>query len=82
MDEHAQSMDPERLMMAVDAIFFAFDELVRDQRPLKHPLELIGAKDQPAALTEFTRAEIDEASHFLERIGVLGRRARRRRGAA
>ena len=82
MSEHAGNMDPERLMMAVDAIFFAFDELVRDKRPLRHPLELIGAKDQPAVLTEFTRVEIDEASHFLERIGVLGSRARRKRGAA
>jgi hypothetical protein len=69
-------------MLAVDAIFFAFDELVRDKRPLKHPLEMMGAKDQPASLAEFTRGEIDEASHFLERIGVLGSRARRKRGAA
>lgn len=83
MDEHAkQSIDPERLMMAVDAIFFAFDELIRDKRPLRHPLEMIESKDQPASFADFTRGEIDEASHFLERVGILGHRVGRRRGAA
>ena len=69
-------VDPERLMLAVDAIFFAFDEMMRDERPLRHPLEILGTPDQPVSLCDFTRQEIDEASHFLERLGVLGRRRR------
>ena len=70
-------IDPERLMLAVDAIFYAFEVLVTEGRPLRHPLELIGAVDQPVSLVEFSRDEIDEASLFLERMGMLGRHRRR-----
>ncbi len=75
--QHAH-LDPERLMLAVDAIFFAFEQVVDEGRPLRHPLDLYGAPDQPVSLADFTRHEVREASRFLERLGVLGPRRRRR----
>jgi hypothetical protein len=72
MARHEAPIDPERLMLAVDAIFFAFEVLVTEGRPLRHPLELMASSDRPVSLADFSRREIDEASRFLERMGMLG----------
>lgn len=76
MERNNTGIDPERLMEAVDAIYVALEELQSEGLPLRYPVELMGAPEQPACLSDFTRYEIAEATKFLERAGLLVRRRR------
>lgn len=62
---------PERLMEAVDAVFEAWREVVAVGGTLRHPLEMLGSDEQPECLKDFTQFEIEEASAFLTRMGVI-----------
>lgn len=74
MKRHESEMiTPERLMEVVDAIYLAWDSHEANGIPLRHPLEILGAPDMPACLRDFTRFEVEEASKFLERVGVIVR---------
>lgn len=65
-------LDPERLMDAADAIMLALDEYKIDTRGgTIAPVDLLGAPNQPKALCDFTRWEIEQASAFMTRLGLL-----------
>lgn len=74
MKRHDSEMiSPERLMETVDAVFNAWESHASNGIPLRHPLEILGAPDMPECLKEFTKYEVEEASKFLERVGVIVR---------
>lgn len=65
-------LDPDRLCEAAEAALHAVVE-VADQFNGRWvwPVDLMGTPIQPACLTDFTRYEIEEATAFLVRMGVL-----------
>lgn len=65
-------LPPTRLFDVVDGILQALREFAADGGDAnRHPLQLLGAVDQPKALCPFTRFEVEQASAFLERMGML-----------
>ncbi len=70
MSSDADSIPADRLIEAADAIFRARDELGTDLLPAL-PTDLMGSPDQPEAFCHFTRFEIEEATLFLSRMGLL-----------
>jgi len=70
MEREADTIDPARLLEATDAIYDAARELGLERLP-PDPPALLGAAQQPAALCEFTRWEIEQATAFLVRLGEL-----------
>lgn len=64
-----EQISPERLCDAADAAMDALREFDRKDR--KYPADLMGAADQPQCLCSFTKFEIEEASMFLVRIGII-----------
>lgn len=70
MDTSDTVIPPERLFEAVDAIYEAAEELCLTELP-DRPEDLMGALLQPEAFCDFTRPEIEAASEFLRRMGML-----------
>ena len=58
-------------MQAVDAIYRADDELAAEGGLSEYPADLIGVPSQPDAFRDFTRYEIEQASLFLVRMGLI-----------
>ncbi|MHC4129179.1 MAG: hypothetical protein ACYTE6_08505 [Planctomycetota bacterium] len=68
----SEQIPPERLLEAADAILEAVIEVadVHDGLYL-HPPQLLGTTFQPLSLRAFTAFEVQEATQFLVRLGVL-----------
>jgi hypothetical protein len=68
----SEQIPPERLLDAADAVLEAVIEVadVHDGLYL-HPTQLLGTTFQPLSLREFTAFEVQEATRFLVRLGVL-----------
>lgn len=65
-------LDPERLMDATDAIMLALEEYKIDTRGgTITPIELLGSPNQPKVLCDYTRWEIEQASAFMTRLGLI-----------
>ncbi len=65
-------IDAIRLADAVDAILVALDEYKIDTRGgTIPPVDLLGLPNQPKGLCDFTRWEIEQASIFMSRLGLL-----------
>jgi hypothetical protein len=79
---HAKDqLSPDRLIEAAEAAFQAATEVWRDRGgAMPYPADLMGAPDQPHYLGEFTRWEIEEASEFLVRLGMIPKHLKKRRG--
>ena len=74
MAEYKDNLDPERLIEAAEASLLAAVEIAEDTGgPWPYPADLMGSSNQPECLCPFTRWEIQEACHFLVRLGVLER---------
>ncbi|MFG0275691.1 MAG: hypothetical protein ACF8QF_11595 [Phycisphaerales bacterium] len=72
MTPEYDQLDPLRLCDAVDATMDALVEVARQTgRVPRWPADLMGSAMQPDALRGFTRAEIEEASAFLVRLGAI-----------
>lgn len=68
----SSQIDPTRLMQAVDAIIEALEEYKIDTRGgTIAPTELLGSPMQPKVLCDFTRWEIEQATVFMTRMGLL-----------
>ena len=68
----SDQVDPVRLMQAVDAIIEALEEYKIETRGgTMAPTELLGSPMQPKALCDYTRWEIEQASAFMTRMGLL-----------
>ncbi len=77
MKSESEFIAPDRLMAAVDALYLAQEELGDFGLP-RYPPDLMGQPHQPAAFTDFTRHEIEEATFFLARLGLIQGIAQRR----
>lgn len=67
-----EQVNPVRLFDAADAVITAIREYERvSGGPCPYPPELLVSPDQPVALREFTRHEIEEATSVLVRMGFI-----------
>lgn len=74
--EHAgrsrEPFDASRLFAATEAVLEAVEHYERATgKVCPFPPDLMGSPAQPAPLSEFSRAEIEEATRFLVRLGVI-----------
>jgi len=73
-DTHDQHDDitADRLIEAANAAYKAAVEIAETNGgPRPYPPDLMGSPMQPRILCDFTRAEIQEATDFLVRLGML-----------
>jgi hypothetical protein len=72
MNPPSEQIQPERLLDAADAVLEAIIEVADEHDGLYlHPPELLGTTLQPLCLREFTPFEVQEATQFLVRLGVI-----------
>lgn len=71
MREPHEEISAERLIDAADAVIVAVSQRVQVHGVSPYPPDMLGAPDQPEALERFTRGEVEEATAFLVRMGVL-----------
>jgi len=65
-------MDPERLCDAAEAALKAVAEVSeRNGGRWVYPSDIMSGSAHPACLNGFTRFEIEQASQFLARMGVI-----------
>ena len=72
MGQQNEQLSPERLCDAASAALAAAVE-VAEQRggAWPYPADLMGSPEQPECLCAFTRFEIEQASEFLVRLGMI-----------
>jgi hypothetical protein len=65
-------LSPERLLEAAEvALEAARDVAEYTGGPMPYPADLMGSELQPDCLARFTKYEIEQASLFLVRMGLL-----------
>lgn len=67
-------LSPQRLFEAAEATLVAAAQLSHVREPVHVPA-LMGTARQPRCLDEFARWEIEEATAFLVRLGLIEQRA-------
>jgi hypothetical protein len=65
-----EQLSPERLCDAAEAAMKAVVEAATGG-VWPYPVDLMGAPNQPECLCQFTRWEIEQASEFLVRLGMI-----------
>lgn len=70
-DHESEQITPERLWEAAEAALLAAAEIANTTGHLPYPPDLMGSSMQPDFLAAFTRWEIQQASEFLVRMGML-----------
>lgn len=80
MDERNQQIDADRLCDAASAVMKAVREMMvaieNGQRSaVPYPPDLMGSPQQPQCLAEYSRFEVEEATLFLIRLGMLEQRS-------
>jgi len=72
----------DRLVEAAEAALWAATKVWKQRGgPRPYPADLMGGPDQPECLRDFTRWEMEQASEFLVRLGMIEKPGRRRRGS-
>jgi hypothetical protein len=72
MSPSSEQIQPQRLLDAADAVLEAVIEVGKDFDGLYvHPPQLMGSKLQPECLCEYYVFEVEEATKFLVRLGML-----------
>jgi hypothetical protein len=72
MAKQHEQLSPERLCDAASAALAAAVEVAEHRGGVwPYPADLMGAPDQPECLCAFTRFEIEQASEFLVRLGMI-----------
>ncbi len=67
-----RGLSPERLVEVADLVIEAIGEVERTSGTIcPYPPDLVGRADQPSSLNGVTRAEAEEATQFLIRLGVI-----------
>lgn len=67
-----EEINADRLCDAATAVLRAMVEYADEHRgEWPYPPDLMGAPDQPRVLCDYTRFEVEEATAFLVRMGVL-----------
>ncbi len=72
MPRSNEQMTPDRLCDAAEAVMLAVVEIAdRTGGGWVYPPELIGSDEQPQCLCDFTRWEVEQATQFLIRLGMV-----------
>ena len=72
MTSPSEEITPGRLVEAADACLQAVSEVADDLNgSYVHPPRLMGTTIQPACLREYTSFEVQQATDFLVRLGLL-----------
>jgi hypothetical protein len=72
MKQRQEPVDPIRLCDAATAVLHALAEVAeRRGEPWPYEAPAASAAKQPPCLSDFTRREIEEATAFLIRLGIL-----------
>ncbi len=67
-----EQIHPTRLLDAADAVMQAVLEVAEDLNgSYIHPPKMMGSVIQPQCLCDFTMDEVEQATQFLVRLGVL-----------
>jgi hypothetical protein len=70
--KHNEQITPDRLCDAAEAVMLAVVEVAdRTQGGWVYPPELMGTEDQPQCLCDFTKWEVEQATQFLIRLGMV-----------
>ncbi|MCC6285091.1 MAG: hypothetical protein IT439_07280 [Phycisphaerales bacterium] len=69
--ERREQLSPDRLFEASESVLLAVQQTVEARGACPYPPELLGDPDQPDCLKDYTRFEVEEATSFLVRLGVL-----------
>ncbi len=70
MARQHEQLSPERLCDAAEAAMKAVVEAAAGGA-WPYPADLMGSANQPECLCQFTRWEIEQASEFLVRLGMI-----------
>lgn len=72
MDANKDQLDPDRLFEATNAVMEALEAWAAEHKGQRlYPPDMMGTPDQPRALCDFTRHEVQEATDFLVRMGIV-----------
>ena len=72
MDAKREQLDPDRLFEATNAVMEAMEAWAIEHHGKRvYPPDMMGATDQPKALCAFSRFEVQEATDFLVRMGII-----------
>ena len=72
MDAKNNQLDPDRLFEATNAVMEALEAWAIEHKGQRlYPPDMMGTPDQPRALCDFSRFEIQEATDFLVRMGII-----------
>ncbi len=72
MNSPSEEIAPRRLVEAADACLQAVSEVADDlSGSYVHPPRLMGTTIQPDCLREYTPFEVQQATEFLVRLGLL-----------
>lgn len=77
MEDHEFFIEPLRLIDAAEAVAEALSQVAdASTGRCPYPPALLGMPDHPECLDEFTTEELEEATAFLCRLGILVHRPR------
>lgn len=71
LTNRSEQIDPLRLIEVTEGVISGLQELTRQNKPTLYPPELVGTTMLPAAMAGFTKFEVQEATDFLVRLGVI-----------
>ncbi len=66
-----EEMQLLRLIETADVVLDALYELSKANKPTLYPPDMMGTKAQPGTFDQFTKSEVQEATDFLVRLGVI-----------
>jgi hypothetical protein len=67
-----EQIPADRLAEAADIVLRALREYAEEHGgAVIYPTDLLGSPDQPRALCELTRFEVEQAARFLVRLGFI-----------
>lgn len=64
-------LDVDRIFMVAEAVLEAVEVYRLAERPSPWPPELLWLDPRPECLRNITRAEVEDATRFLLRLGIL-----------
>ncbi len=72
MNTRRDQLEPDRLFEATNAVMAALDEWATEHKGSTiYPLDMMGTPEQPRPLCDFTLFEVQQASEFLVRMGMI-----------
>lgn len=60
-----------RLIETADVVLDVLYNFTLQNKPTIYPPDMMGKEEQPSEFSQFTKAEVQEATDFLVRLGVI-----------